>query len=79
MKKIPLFLLYIILKTALPSYAQKNEPGIQKGQIGITFSSFGDNDVIRFHELTGAASYNRDKFYTLGITYLYKLLSLIHI
>ena len=73
MKKNPLFLLYILVTTALPSNAQKNEPGIQKKQIGITFSSFGDNDVIRFNELIGAASYNSDKFYTLGLTCLYKL------
>jgi len=73
MKKISLFLTCIILTSALPSYAQKNEVNTHKGQLGITFSSFGDNDVIRFHELDGSASYNSDKFYTIGVTYLYKL------
>ena len=55
------------------SDAQTNDGEHLRGQIGITFSSFGDNDVIRFQKLLGDASYNGDKFYTIGITYLYKL------
>lgn len=78
MKKNPLFLLLIIVTTSIPSYAQKNS-GIQKGQIGITFSSFGNNNVIRSHELIGAASYNSDRFYTLGVTYIYNLNRIIDI
>lgn len=73
MKKPVLFLLCTMFVAPFSLFAQKNEGETHKGQIGITFSSFGENDVIRFQELTGAASYNRDKFYTLGINYLYKL------
>ena len=73
MKKIAFLLSVFIFYYAFPSYAQKNENVVEKGHLGITFSSFGDNDITRFHELVGAASYNSDKFYTLGITYLYKL------
>lgn len=64
------FLCFIV---SFKSYAQNNDNKTRKGQIGITFSSFGNNDVIRFQELEGAASYNGDKFYTFGINYLYKL------
>jgi hypothetical protein len=51
--------------------AQENDTKTKNGKIGITFSSFGENDVFRFDELDGAASYNGDYFYTLGITYVY--------
>ena len=73
MKKSSLFILYFIFIASFSSNAQKNEGEAGKGQIGITFSSFGENDVIRSPDLIGAASYNGDNFYTLGISYLYKL------
>lgn len=72
MKKIALILLCSIF-FATCSYALKNETPARKGQIGITFSSFGNNDVIQFQNLIGGASYNGDRFYTLGINYLYPL------
>jgi hypothetical protein len=73
MKGIFLSLLSLIFISQLSSYAQQHEIYPQKGQIGITFSSFGDNDVIRSSELIGSGSCNGDGFYTLGISYLYKL------
>ena len=73
MNKSVLFILFSIFIASFSCNAQKNEGERQRGQIGITFSSFGDNDVIRFQKLLGDASYNRDKFCTIGITYLYKL------
>lgn len=73
MKKSVVFVLCALFIGAFSSYAQKDEGETRKGQIGITFSSFGENDVIRFQRLTGEASYNGDKFYTFGISYLYKL------
>jgi len=73
MKKIAFLLSVFIFCCAFPSYAQKNKNDVQKGHIGITFSSFGDNSVVRFHELDGSASYSGDKYYTFGIAYLYKL------
>jgi len=53
--------------------AQENETRLSANKIGITFSSFGENDVFRFDELDGAASYNSDYFFTLGINYVYPL------
>ncbi|MBN2280254.1 MAG: hypothetical protein JXQ65_06725 [Candidatus Marinimicrobia bacterium] len=53
--------------------AQQSEPKLIGHKIGITFSSFGENDVFRFDELDGAASYDRDYFFTIGINYLYPL------
>ncbi len=72
MKKLGLFVLYFVFVSLFTLYAQ-NEGETHKGQIGITFSSFGDNDVVRFHDLIGDASYNGEKFFTFGINYLYKL------
>jgi hypothetical protein len=72
-KKSAFFILCFVLIASFSSYAQKNESDRPRGQIGITFSSFGDNPVIRFQSLTGDASYDGDKFYTFGINYLYKL------
>lgn len=53
--------------------AQENNIKIKNGKIGTTFSTFGENNVFRFDELQGAASYNSDYFYTIGMTYLYPL------
>lgn len=69
MKKI--FLLIFCSVITFYSYAQKSES--RKGKIGITFSTFGENDVIRSEPLMGEASYNSDQFYTFGIFYTYKL------
>ncbi|NEW84122.1 MAG: porin family protein [Mariniphaga sp.] len=71
MRGIKLFLLCIIV--SFSTYAQNNEGKTHKGQIGITFSSFGENDVVRSQELIGSASKSGDSFYTFGINYLYKL------
>jgi hypothetical protein len=43
----------------------------QGGKIGISFSSFGSNDVVRLQELDGAASYEGDYFYTAGVHYIW--------
>jgi len=73
MKKSILFLFCSVIIASFSAFAQKNEPETRKSQIGITFSSFGDNDVVRSQDLIGGPSYDGDKFYTLGINYLYKL------
>jgi len=71
MKKTTLLIFCFVF--ALSGYAQETEDQSGKGKIGITFSSFGDNDVVRFEPLIGEASYNSDKFYIFGINYIYKL------
>ena len=73
MKKLALLILCFIFVASLSSLAQKNENEARKGQIGITFSFFGENDVFRSDELLGSASKSGDSFYTFGINYLYKL------
>jgi len=79
MKKPVLFLFCTILFASLSLFAQKNEGETHKGQVGITYSSFGENDVIRSQEGVGGRSYLGDKFYTLGINYLYKLNKTFHL
>ncbi|MEL6538629.1 MAG: hypothetical protein AAFQ98_24635, partial [Bacteroidota bacterium] len=55
------------------SYAQTPEVNQGEHRLGITYSSFGDNDVIRFQSLAGAASYNEDSFFSVGLNYLYAI------
>ncbi len=71
MKKSSLLILCFVL--AIITFAQKNESQHLKGKIGITFSSLGENDVIRFQPLEGEGSYNSDNFFTIGINYLHQL------
>ncbi len=73
MKRKYFILLFFLLINQGFVFAQGDVSRIRNGKIGITFSSFGDNDVIRFEELTGAASYDSDYFNTLGINYIYTL------
>jgi hypothetical protein len=74
MKRNFLILLsFILVNQSFFLNAQENVPKIKNGKIGITFSSFGENYVFRFEELTGAASYDSDYFNTLGINYVYTL------
>src|SRR5690554_723500 len=58
---------------SISSLCSSQESSIEKAskKIGITYSSFGENDVIRFQELDGAASYDSEKFFTLGLSYLH--------
>jgi hypothetical protein len=72
MKKASLLIIFCFV-FAISIYAQNNDGKSGKGKIGITFSSFGENDVFRHEEFEGGASYNSDKFYTLGINYMCKL------
>jgi len=53
--------------------AQDTETKLSANKIGITFSSFGENDVFRSDQLVGAASYNSDYFFIVGINYIHPL------
>jgi hypothetical protein len=68
-----LTLLLVCLVFCLPSFAQEEKSAIKKGQIGITYSGFGSNDVFRKEELIGGPGYLGDRFYNLGISYIYPL------
>ena len=73
MKNYTLLLLLGCIAGYLPSIAQEEKPTPHKGQIGITYSGFGSNDVFRKAELIGGPGYSGDRFYNLGISYLYPL------
>jgi len=79
MRKSALFILYFVFVASLSSIAQKNEDETRKGQLGITFSSFGPNDVVRSQELMGSASKIGEEFFTFGIDYLSKLNSFLDV
>ena len=73
MKNVILLLLLTTIVGYFQLFAQKEKHANSKRQIGITYSSLGSNDVFRKEELEGGAGYYGDRFYNLGISYLYPL------
>ena len=49
---------------------QAQENGNYNRKIGLTFSSFGENDLLKKNSLVGEASYSGENFYSIGISYL---------
>jgi hypothetical protein len=70
MKKSIFIVLCCIIFNQSHLAAQENISEFRNAKIGFTFSSFGENDVFRFNELDGAASYNSDYFRTFGLSYV---------
>lgn len=68
MKKAVL-ILFLLLTWTVAVHAQGNSDQTAGKKIGLTFSSFGENDVFRSNALIGGPSYNSDHFYSLGLTY----------
>lgn len=66
--KITTFLLALFL-IVINLQAQETETNDRGAKIGVTFSSFGSNDIIADY-LIGAASYSGDGFYSIGFTYI---------
>lgn len=65
----------LLLSVAIqPSFAQQTDNSNKlASKLGISYSSFGENDVFRFEELEGAGSYLGTGFFTLGLNYVYPL------
>ena len=65
------FLAFLFLILSLHSSIAQDIPKQKSlGKIGFTYSSFGESNVFRNESLLGEASYNSDRFYTIGINYL---------
>ena len=73
MKKLKLYLVCIASILTCSLNAQNEVSKTTKGQIGITFSSLGTNDVAINQGLIGGPGYFGDKFYSIGISYIYPL------
>jgi hypothetical protein len=73
MKKTIVLSVIIVLALAVPASAQKSEKINKFGQIGITFSTLGNCDVISFDKTVGGAGYLGNSFFSTGMTWLYKL------
>ncbi|MFW6095887.1 MAG: hypothetical protein ACOC8S_05575, partial [Bacteroidota bacterium] len=67
MKRTFIIIVFFLLASFQSLRAQESKE-LKSGKIGI-FSSYGVNEVFRFEELIGAASYNGDNFFTGGISY----------
>lgn len=70
MKTKTFIILTLFLFTCHFANAQKNT---RNQRIGITFSSFGENDPVYFDDLIGAESYDSKNFYTFGINYIHPI------
>lgn len=70
MKTKSLIILALFLFTCHYANAQKST---RYQRIGITFSSFGENDTYYSDGLIGAESYDSKIFYTLGINYIHPI------
>ncbi|MEN8194409.1 MAG: hypothetical protein ABFS12_16430, partial [Bacteroidota bacterium] len=66
--RLLIFAAIILLSISLQ--AQESKEQKYNGKIGLTFSSFGENDFIRFKNVEGSASYLGESFYTIGINYI---------
>ncbi len=67
MKRTWIIIAFFLLTSYQFLRAQESK-GLNDGKIGI-FSSLGVNEVFRFEELDGAASYNGKNFFAGGISY----------
>lgn len=73
MKKIKLFLLYLVLVHPLSSTATGLIKESPKGQIGLTYSGFGQNAIINSQNLVGGPGFYGDSYNTFGLCYLYPI------
>ncbi|MCF6242219.1 MAG: porin family protein [Bacteroidales bacterium] len=66
---------YIIILIFCFIFSQQlfSQQAKKKNQISISYSSFGNNELISFQNLDGAPSYNGDYYYSFGIHYLHSL------
>lgn len=71
MKTITTLMCFIFMSSLC--LAQESGDAKAPGKIGISYSSFGTNDVVRFQNLDGAGSYDSDHFFTLGLSYLHPI------
>ncbi|MCP4553418.1 MAG: outer membrane beta-barrel protein [Bacteroidetes bacterium] len=69
MKTIPILISLVFISNLCLSQESNNDKG--SNRIGITYSSFGKNDLMQFQSLEGSASYDSDNFFTLGLSYLH--------
>lgn len=76
MKSKSFIILALFLFTCHFANAQKST---RNQRVGITFSSFGENDPVYFDDLIGAESYDSKSFYTLGINYIHPINSWLDI
>jgi len=69
--KTTVLILSFLISFCLVSNAQENGQSKQKGKIGVTFSTFGNIDVLSFAK--GGPGYSGNQFFTIGINYMYSL------
>ncbi len=74
MKKT-IFTILVVFTIFTNTFAQELKANPRHNRLGITYASFGKNDVVWPDVLDGAPSYNGDKFYALGIRYLHPVYS----
>ena len=73
MKSLFFLLALLTVGTSLTIFAADNDSVKGTSQIGLTFSSFGSNDLVSFQKgMMGGPGYKSDGFKTFGINYIYR-------
>lgn len=68
--KIKQSLLSLLLVILTIQFSTAQDYSMASGKIGLSFSSLGKSEVVRFKKLDGAASFENKSFYSIGINYV---------
>ena len=68
-----ILILWTVLLIPIHVDAQSFDEEEYLGEIGVTFSSFGENDIVYFKEVDKAPGFKGVQFYSLGICTLYPI------
>lgn len=70
MKKALFVLVLLLASNHILLTAQGNKSFLNDAKIGITFSSFGANEIVTIPAVKGGPSFDSKSFYNFGITYI---------
>jgi hypothetical protein len=73
MKRIIVSTLVFLLIHQVNSLAQDNIAPLRNPKLGITISTFGQNDLLRFEEIEGLGYYTGNGLVAVGLTYIFPI------
>lgn len=79
MKKVLFVLVLLLGSNHVLLTAQGNKTFLSDSKIGLTFSSFGMNDIVSFPSLKGGPGFDSKSFYNIGITYIKEINSFLEL
>ncbi len=61
----------VLLLFSMTGFAQSND--FSKHQIAVHYGTFGGNELYQLQDIVGAGSYDSDRFFTIGLSYTYRI------